>query len=56
MAVRSGLRWSTTGAHRTVYAVGGSFMIRPRMWVDGHWSQGGADELRAFSLAMRAGM
>lgn len=56
MAVRSGLRWSTTGGHHTVYAVGGSFMIRPRMWVDGHWSQGGTDELRAFSLAMRAGM
>ena len=56
MAVRSGLRWSTTGAHHMVGAVGGSFMIRPRLWIDGHFSQGGADELRAFSLAMRAGM
>ena len=56
MAVRSGLRWSTTGDRRLVGAVGGSFMIRPRLWIDGHFSQGGTDELRAFSLAMRAGM
>ena len=56
MAVRSGLRWSTTGPKRMVGAVGGSFMIRPRFWLDGHFSQGGTDELRAFSLALRAGM
>ncbi len=56
LAVRSGVRWSVEGDRRLVKAAGASYMIRPRMWVDSHFSQGGADGHRAFGVALRAGI
>jgi hypothetical protein len=55
LSVRSGVRWSVEGERRLVKAAGASYMIRPRMWVDGHFSQRGGDD-RAFGLALRAGI
>ncbi|HYN08129.1 MAG TPA: conjugal transfer protein TraF [Vicinamibacterales bacterium] len=56
LAVRSGVRMSVEGDRRIVKAVGTSYMIRPRVWLDGHFSQGGEGGHRAFGLALRAGM
>jgi len=57
LAVRAGVRWSVEGDRRLVKATGVSYMIRPRFWLDGHFSQGdGSDGHRAFGIAMRAGM
>jgi hypothetical protein len=55
LAARAGVRWSVEGDRRLVKAAGASYMLRPRFWLDGHYSQGGVDE-RAFGLALRAGM
>jgi hypothetical protein len=55
LAVRSGVRMSIEGDRRLVTAVGTSYMIRPRVWLDGHFSQGGRHEHRAFGFALRAG-
>jgi hypothetical protein len=55
LTVRSGIRWSVEGERRFVKAAGASYMIRPRIWVDGHFSQRGSDD-RAFGLALRAGI
>lgn len=55
LMVRSGVRWSVEGERRLVKATGASYMIRPRVWVDGHFSQRGSDD-RTFGLALRAGM
>jgi hypothetical protein len=56
LAVRSGVRVSVEGDRRLVKAAGMSLMIRPRVWLDGHFSQGGEHEHRAFGVALRAGM
>jgi hypothetical protein len=56
LAVRSGVRMSVEGDRRLVKAVGTSYMIRPRVWLDGHFSQGGENGHRAFGLALRAGV
>jgi F plasmid transfer operon protein TraF len=55
LAVRSGVRWSVTGETRLVKSVGSSFMIRPRFWLDGYFSQRETDE-RQYGFALRAGM
>jgi F plasmid transfer operon, TraF, protein len=55
LAVRAGVRWNLEGDRRPVGATGASVMIRPGLWLDGHFSQGRVNEAREFGVALRAG-
>jgi hypothetical protein len=55
LVVRGGVRWSLRGPRRRVYTAGGSFSLRPRFWLDAHFTQGHVDGDRGFGLALRAG-
>jgi hypothetical protein len=55
MAVRSGVRWSLEGLKRPVVAGGASVVLRPGLWLDGHYSYGRTGEDRGFGAALRAG-
>lgn len=54
--LRGGVRWNLLGEKRQeVVAVGASFALRPRYWLDGHVTRGRIDGDRGFGLALRAG-
>jgi hypothetical protein len=55
LVVRGGIRWSLKGQRQQVLATGASFAIRPKFWLDGHYTQGQIDADRGFGLALRAG-
>jgi hypothetical protein len=55
-AIRGGVRWSLRGAQRTVAAVGASFALRPKFWLDLHYTEGRIDADRGFGVALRAGL
>jgi hypothetical protein len=54
-AIRGGVRWSLEGARRTVAAVGASLALRPKFWLDAHYTEGRIDADRGFGVALRAG-
>lgn len=57
LAVRSGVRWNRAGDRRPVLASGLSVMIKPRVWVDAHYTRSGVIALdRGFGVALRAGL
>ena len=55
LLVRGGVRWNLEGLRRPVTALGASLLLRPGLWLDGHWSRGQSDEDRGFGFALRAG-
>jgi hypothetical protein len=55
LQVRGGVRWNLEGLRRPVTALGASLVLRPGLWLDGHWSRGQSDEDRGFGFALRAG-
>ena len=57
LAVRSGIRWNRAGDRRPVVATGLSVMIKPRVWIDMHYTHSGQIALdRGFGVALRAGL
>lgn len=56
LAVRSGIRWSLTGARHLLGSAGMSVTLRRGLWLDGHYAQGHLDEEREFGVALRAGL
>jgi hypothetical protein len=54
LAVRGGVRRSTTGAARTAVAGGASWALRPTMFVEGHVTAGEMSE-RGWSVGVRMG-
>lgn len=55
LAVRAGVRWNLEGIRHPVGATGASVLLRPGLWLDGHFSQGRVNEAREFGVALRAG-
>jgi len=57
LALRGGARWNRAGDRRPVLATGLSVMIKPRVWVDMHYTHSGVIALdRGFGVALRAGL
>jgi hypothetical protein len=54
-ALRGGVRWSVTGDRQLSGSFGLSLAVRPGVWIDGHYTQGGLDGDRGFGIALRAG-
>jgi hypothetical protein len=54
LVVRTGVRWNLEGDRRPVTAVGASVALQPRLWIDGHFSQGQSAQDRGLGIALRA--
>ena len=56
LMVRTGMRWNLKAERQRVVAGGLSIMLRPRMWLDVHYTQGRLDLDRGYGIALRAGL